>query len=418
MRKLIKILCAVFSSVTAVLMALVIVGAVTLPGEFRAADTKDIRLSEIYFIKNINKSAGADSDDSDGAAVSALKSQNKFIYEADISLFGLIPVKTAQIRVNERYYAVPSGEIFGLRLYTDGVIVIATEDIVRDGITVNPAEKAGIQKGDIVKTINGAKITKASQLSEILEKCGGDDMILAVKRGNLEFNVTLSPVASDFDGRYKAGLWVRDSSAGIGTLTFYDRQTGVYAGLGHAVCDVDTFDVLPISGGDILTARLSGIYKGSNGSIGELCGTFGDKVIGSLEINGNSGVYGKLIDIPADGAELPVASKQEVRTGPAQIISTIDDSGPQYYNIEIIKVNPGTDSNEKNMTVRVTDERLLEKTGGIVQGMSGSPIIQEGMLAGAVTHVFLNNCKEGYAIFAENMFKTIIGAGDELLEAA
>jgi stage IV sporulation protein B len=209
-----------------------------------------------------------------------------------------------------------------------------------------------------------------------------------------------------FDGKYKAGLWLRDSSAGIGTLTFYDGKTGVFGGLGHAVCDVDTMSVIPLSGGDALSAVINGCYKGSNGATGELCGVFGSEKIGSLMINGSSGVYGRLNQYDKNAKSLPVASRQEIKLGPAQIISTVDNGGPEYYDIEIIKINLAADTNERNMTIEIKDEGLISKTGGIVQGMSGSPIVQDGYFVGAVTHVFLNNCLQGYGIFAENMMKT------------
>ena len=210
----------------------------------------------------------------------------------------------------------------------------------------------------------------------------------------------LLPARSKVDSKFKAGLWVRDSSAGIGTVTFYDRKNGIFAGLGHAVCDVDTGEELPISGGDAVNAAVKGCYKGKDGSPGELCGVFAPGEIGELYENCGIGVYGAFSELPKTG-EMPVAIVDEVKTGKAQIISTVDADGPQYYDIEITKIY--TKSGQRNMIIEVRDKRLIEKTGGIVQGMSGSPIVQNGMLVGAVTHVFINDPLKGYAIFAQTM---------------
>lgn len=200
---------------------------------------------------------------------------------------------------------------------------------------------------------------------------------------------------------------MRCETAGVGTLTFYEPESRVFAGLGHAICDVDTGEEMPLLAGDIVDAHINGCYKGTKGAAGELCGVFGNRVMGSLAVNGNTGVYGVMNAGNApSGKAIPVALRQEVKTGPAQIISTVDGKAPQYYDVEITKIYSGPDTQVKNMIVEVTDSALIEKTGGIVQGMSGSPIIQNGMLVGAVTHVFVNNPLQGYGIFAESMLHT------------
>ena len=229
---------------------------------------------------------------------------------------------------------------------------------------------------------------------------GGDEVELLIERAGKKQTVKLLPARSKVDSKFKAGLWVRDSSAGIGTVTFYDRKNGIFAGLGHAVCDVDTGEELPISGGDAVNAAVKGCYKGKDGSPGELCGVFAPGEIGELYENCGIGVYGAFSELPKT-VEMPVAIADEVKTGKAQIISTVDADGPQYYDIEITKIY--TKSGQRNMIIEVRDKRLIEKTGGIVQGMSGSPIVQNGMLVGAVTHVFINDPLKGYAIFAQTM---------------
>lgn len=252
----------------------------------------------------------------------------------------------------------------------------------------------------IILEINGSPVSRNNDISSAVESSGGDEVELLIERAGKKQTVKLLPARSKVDSKFKAGLWVRDSSAGIGTVTFYDRKNGIFAGLGHAVCDVDTGEELPISGGDAVNAAVKGCYKGKDGSPGELCGVFAPGEIGELYENCGIGVYGAFSELPKTG-EMPVAIADEVKTGKAQIISTVDADGPQYYDIEITKIY--TKSGQRNMIIEVRDKRLIEKTGGIVQGMSGSPIVQNGMLVGAVTHVFINDPLKGYAIFAQTM---------------
>lgn len=193
--------------------------------------------------------------------------------------------------------------------------------------------------------------------------------------------------------------------AGVGTITFIDSASKVFGGLGHAVCDVDTGIVMPLADGDAVKTKITGCYKGSCGSTGELCGVFQDTNIGTLSLNTACGVYGFLNNIVSTNEAVPIATKQEVKTGSAKIISTVDEKGPQYYDVRIVRICNNDSSSSKNMIIEITDSSLIEKTGGIIQGMSGSPIIQDGMLIGAVTHVFVNDPIRGYAVFADNMLK-------------
>jgi len=215
------------------------------------------------------------------------------------------------------------------------------------------------------------------------------------------------PVQSAVDGKYKVGIWVRDSSAGIGTLTFFEKKTGIFAGLGHAVCDVDTGEIMPLAGGEAVEADIKGSYRGESGAPGELCGVFKNAVIGTLLLNNDTGVYGQVSALRYENKQLPVAMSYEISTGSAQIIAEVNGDGEKYYDVEITKIYPNSDSHQKNMVIRVTDAELKKETGGIVQGMSGSPIIQDGMLVGAVTHVFVNNPEQGYAVFAQAMIDTV-----------
>ena len=279
-------------------------------------------------------------------------------------------------------------------------------DLKANGKTVNPARSAGLKIGDVITSINGTQVNTNEEVASLIEQSGGVPLNLSVLRSNMSFDVQIIPVKSDDGVSYKAGLWVRDSSAGIGTLTFYDPQQNSFAGLGHGICDIDTGDLMPLLNGDIVTANINGIVKGTKGTPGELRGYFSNNdAIGNLLANIQTGVYGTMDQCPIDNEPLTVAMKQQVVPGKAQILTTIEGTQPQYYDIEIESVNYNEDVPTKNMIVKITDPVLLEKTGGIVQGMSGSPIIQNGMLVGAVTHVFVNEPEKGYGIFAENMLE-------------
>ena len=211
----------------------------------------------------------------------------------------------------------------------------------------------------------------------------------------------------------------RDSTAGIGTVTFYNPENGLFGGLGHGICDVDTNSLMPMKNGDIVPVTISGVTKGQKGAAGELRGYFSsNQAIGNLFINSDEGVYGQLDASPVEQQALPVAMKQEVKEGPAQILTTVADGEPQYYNVTIESIEYKNSSRVKNLVVLVTDEVLLEKTGGIVQGMSGSPIIQNGKIVGAVTHVFLNDPTRGYGIFAENMVENLVSMEQESVQKA
>ena len=314
-----------------------------------------------------------------------------------------------------RDYVVPGGEIFGIKLYTRGVLVAKTDLVATENGSENPAQAAGLRAGDVIIEINGAEVNRKKEVSDAIEQSGGTPLRMTVERGGEELHLHCTPARSAAGGKYIAGLWVRDSSAGIGTITFYDKRSGAVAGLGHAICDVDTGGVMTAAGGELVRARVMGCYKGVDGTPGELCGVFEPETIASLEHNSDCGVYGRLAgtggagpgaDGPFDGQPVPVALKSEVKTGPAQALVTIDGREKQAYDVEIVKVSMNASSNRKNMTIRVTDPALIEATGGIVQGMSGSPILQNGMLVGAITHVFVNTPLEGYAIFAETMLAT------------
>ena len=325
-------------------------------------------------------------------------------YDAQVKLFRMLPVKRTVLTLSERVSVVPGGTLFGLRLYTSGVIVVSTENVQTASGAVCPGKVAGLQKGDVILTLDDTPLHDHNQFSALLSDAGEQPVRLTVRRGEKTLETTLRPVFSVTYRRYMAGLWVRDSAAGIGTMTFVLPQSGLYAGLGHAVCDADTGEMLPLFQGDIVSAAVNGCKKGVPGQAGELQGAFrGERIIRNSE----DGVYGRLDASDATGRTVPVALPQEVKTGPCVILSTVDESGPQQYTAEIEKIAP-KDADGRTLVLRVTDERLLSVTGGIVQGMSGSPILQNGALVGAVTHVFVNDPKRGYAIFAHTMLENCL----------
>ncbi|MEG2204743.1 MAG: SpoIVB peptidase, partial [Oscillospiraceae bacterium] len=281
-------------------------------------------------------------------------------------------------------------------------------DLDMNGRSVNPAKEAGIRTGDILLTMNGQKIAYNEDVGKIVSASGGSPIEVTLRRGTAQQTLHLQPVSSPADGSYKAGMWVRDSSAGIGTMTYYNPTTKIFAGLGHAICDVDTGDVMPLASGEAVDVTITGVNRGTSGFPGELTGMFsGSRPIGSLCLNGETGIYGTADRSPIDAQPVELATRGEVQIGEAILYTTVEGKLPQAYSISIERIAAGDANPTKNMVIRVTDPRLLQITGGIVQGMSGSPVLQNGRLVGAVTHVFVNDPTRGYGIFAENMERTM-----------
>ncbi|MEG6571268.1 SpoIVB peptidase [[Clostridium] cellulosi] len=326
-------------------------------------------------------------------------------YSDELMFLGSVPIKNIKVSVVKQVSVVPSGETFGVKFYTAGVVVVGMTDVDTAEGAKNPAYEAGIRKGDVILAINGKSVTSNSEVSALFSASNGKSITVSLKRGNVGFSVTFKPALSVSTNSYKAGLWVRDSTAGIGTITYYNPSNYSFAGLGHGICDVDTGKIMPLLTGDVVKVNMTGIVKGTSGQPGELLGVLSDTVWGNLCMNNETGVYGFLNSVNV-GKPVPVAMKQEVTEGPAEIIATIDNSGPKKYSVEIEKIHFNDDSPTKNMIIKVTDKNLLKATGGIVQGMSGCPIIQKGRLVGAVTHVFVNDPQRGYGIFAENMINS------------
>ena len=399
MKKCIRIFSIICFFVVSAIMMLLMIGYARIPDVMTVSEYDKISTSKNYVC--VNKQTE--------------KLNNE--YETSVKLFNIFPIKNAKVTVTQRKYVVPGGNVFGIRLYTKGVMVIRIDEVTTPSGNKSPGKAAGLKEGDMIISVDGVQINRNKELSAIIAGSNGKPLKMQIERNGENKELIFTPVLAD-DSMYKGGLWIRDSTAGIGTITWYDRNSGLFAGLGHAVCDVDTGEIMPLSGGDVVNATVSGCYKGKKGSAGELCGIFSSGSIGELYINGNTGIYGYLTEFNRNAEALPVALKQEVKEGAARIICTVNDKGPAYYDIEITRVYSSSQRNQRNLTVRITDKKLLEITGGIVQGMSGSPIIQNGMLVGAVTHVFLDDATEGYGIFAENMIETAESVKNEYKDAS
>lgn len=386
------------------ILGAVVYGVSNLPDDITVTENGETNLGTVFSVKENDE------------AQPALKGEGKSRYESQITALKVFPVKDITVTVTKRRYVAPGGDAFGIKLYTKGVIVVSVDSVTTPDGSADPALEAGLKCGDVITHIGSKAALSSQQLTDAVEQSEGKKLKLKVERNGETLELELRPALS-VNGGYKAGIWVRDSSAGIGTITFYDDNSSMFAGLGHGVCDVDTGKIMPLNNGEAVRARVNGFYKSSAGNPGELCGVFSDSVIGSLRVNHDMGVYGGLLQ-PSGAKTVPVALESEVQLGEAQMITTIDDSGPQYYDIEIVKIYPSSDLSARNMIIKVTDPELLEKTGGIVQGMSGSPIIQNSMLVGAVTHVFISEPEQGYAVFAQRMIETMDSLASEELPLA
>ncbi len=358
--------------------------------------------------------ATADTPDSSAQIVNST-TQNT--YQSVLKWFGIFPVKTVTVEVVDSSVVMLGGTPFGIKLYTDGVLIVSLSEVDTAKGKSCPAKKCGLQVGDTIVSINGKEVFTNQEVADMVENCDGQELTLTIRRDNILSVVKLKPEKSHSENRYKIGVWVRDSSAGIGTLTFYDPKSDILAGLGHPICDVDTGEIMTISTGELVNAKIYDVKKSVAGTPGELHGGFESGTLGKLVSNNMAGVYAQATT-PYLGDMVEVALKQEVREGTAEIYTTINGTKPERYAIRIKQINYKNSTITRNMIIEITDDRLLSVTGGIVQGMSGSPIIQNGKLVGAVTHVLVNDPTKGYAIFIENMLETANQVAEEQLKKA
>lgn len=299
-------------------------------------------------------------------------------------------------------YVYIGGEPFGLKMYSDGVMIVQLESYFDGSRYVCPAKEGGLKESDIIKKINGVDVKSNESLREITLKSNGEALEITFERDSKTLTKKITPI-KNMAGNYLIGAWVRDSSAGIGTITYYNTANNSFAALGHGICDCDTNTLMPLASGEAVIAEISSVTKSTNGSPGSLNGYFSDIEIGKITQNCDIGIYGTFDNSLIENKEkYPIAQKSDVKTGEATVYTTIEGNSPKAYSIEITGISRNVNSNE-SFTVKITDDRLLNQTGGIVQGMSGSPIIQNGKLIGAITHVFVNSTDEGYGIYIENM---------------
>ena len=298
------------------------------------------------------------------------------------------------------------GRAVGIKLFSDGVMVVGFSEIATEEGRSAPARDCGLKEGDIITHINSTEVDTIEEVQALLQELEGATMSIRAMRDDRQIQISAQAVQCSADGSYKLGAWIRDSMAGIGTITFYDPESGIFGALGHGINDVDTAQLMPLQAGSIMYAEVTDVQKGASGAPGELHGTFQvNRDMGDLFANTGSGVFGTLSDASlVNGIEpVAVAERSEVQVGPAVIRSNIAGEKVEEYQVEITRIYPSNGEDTRNLMVKVSDPALLDATGGIVQGMSGSPILQNGKLVGAVTHVLVNDPTQGYGILAENM---------------
>ena len=321
--------------------------------------------------------------------------------------------QAAEPQTSSARSVIPLGRAVGIKLFAQGVLVVGLSDITTDQGLASPARACGLQEGDVITHINDAQVSSIEEVQAVLQDLAGQEMELTVVRDERPQEVTTRAAQCSADGAYKLGAWIRDSMAGIGTLTFVDPATGLFGTLGHGINDVDTAVLMKLQDGAITPASVAGVVKGMNGRPGELRGAFSSSQdLGKLYANTPSGVFGHLTDPAAlTGTPVPVAQADQVHIGPATILSNVSGTQVEEYSVEILKVYSNS-SDTRDLMLRVTDQRLLAQTGGIVQGMSGSPILQDGRLVGAVTHVLIDHTDRGYGILAQRMLDQAEAAQD------
>lgn len=331
------------------------------------------------------------------------------IINVGVNLFG-IQVKEVSINVIDDIEVVPLGNLIGMKLYTNGVLVVGMSEIYGENNKVyKPYENTGIKEGDTITKINDEEIISTDDMIECINNSEGQEIKVTYIHNNKTLETNITPVETD-KNNYKVGLWVRDTAAGVGTATFYDKETGKIAMLGHGILDVDTEELIDISDGKITSTNVVSIIKGENGKTGRIQGIIeGQDEIGTISKNTYYGVYGQLYNpnkLKMNTSEsVKIALRNEIKTGEATLMCALEDGKTKGYKVEIEKIYLNNNSNNKSMLLKITDEELLEKTGGIIQGMSGSPILQDGKLIGALTHVLVQNPTQGYAVFADIMVK-------------
>lgn len=335
---------------------------------------------------------------------------NENTVHVDVTLFGN-KIKQVTVDTLENVEVVPIGKIIGMKLYTNGVLIVGMSEIENmNKERVNPFHNCNIQEGDTIVKVNDTEIDSIGGLKDVVNQSNGENVLLTLVREDgsiVTSNIT--PVQTEND-EYKLGLWVKDAATGVGTITYYEKNTGNFAALGHGIVDSDTDKLIDIESGEIVTSNVMSITKGNINSPGEIRGTIvNQKTIGQVEKNTPFGIYGKLENLASlnidTSKSMPVALRDEIQLGDAKILCSLDGKTNQEYDIKIEKIYKNDNYDNKSMLIRVVDENLINATGGIIRGLSGSPIIQKGKFVGAVTNVLVSNPEIGYAIFGDMMIK-------------
>ena len=401
MRKIFKIFLIVTLLIIVYAYALVIIN---LPDTLIVFEGENIKLNTLYGMDiNLKDESYEAMLTSSTIGEATFNEKGKTTLTA--SLFNL-NIKEIEVSVLDKASVIPVGKIAGIKLYTKGVLVVGMSEI--DG--QKPYKDSNIQEGDVITNINEKEIENTTELIECINQSNGDTLNITYIADGKTKECNITPVKNE-EGKYQIGLWVRDSAAGIGTVTFYEPETGNFVALGHGITDIDTSEIINISTGELVNTKILSIVKGESGTPGKIQGALDNKrSIGTIYKNTRLGIYGKVTTeanlLPSYSNTMEVASRDEIKEGKASILCSVENSDKiEEYEIEIEKKFVNNNYNNKSMLIKVTDERLIEKTGGIVQGMSGSPIVQNGKFIGAVTHVIVNNPKEGYAVFGDMLIK-------------
>ena len=362
---------------------------------------------------NMRTLAGLDFVAQDGKTILTNKNLSEELENNEklsLKLFNMFPIKNVDVNIIPNTTVVPLGNVIGLKLYTDGVLVVGVTEVENvDNKKVKPYENSNIDEGDMIIAVNNKAITNTAELVQEVNKSDGKSLELKYVRNGEILTSSITPEKVE-DNQYKLGIWVRDSAAGVGTISFYEPSTGMFAALGHGIMDVDTGDLITIARGSIVTSNIVSIQKGEKGKPGEIRGSIvNQSVIGEISKNTKLGIFGKLSNLGAlninTSNAIPVASRDEIELGKAKIVCMLENNKKEEYDVEIQKVFLNNNEDNKSMVIKITDSRLLAQTGGIIQGMSGSPIIQNGKLIGVVTHVFVSDPTMGYGVFSDLMIQ-------------
>ena len=395
MKKILKMLLLVFFLMIIYVYVLAIE---KIPSKITLFEGEDINLKTVLGI-NFNYADTIETSSSEGTKKNI-----------QVSFFDNIPIKNVDVNVIPKTKVIPLGNIAGVKLYTNGVLVVGMSEIEgKDNQRYKPYVNTGIEEGDTIIKVNNKEINSTDDLIETVNQSEGNKIKINYIHENETKECSITPVET-INKEYKIGLWVRDSAAGVGTITFYEPSNKTFGALGHGITDIDTNELINIASGEFITTKILNITKGEVGTPGKIQGTIDNqKNIGTISKNTKFGIYGKVDNLSSininKSKEMDVALRDEIKQGKATILCSLDNQTPQEYEIEIEKIFKDNNYDNKSMQIKVTDERLLNKTGGIIQGMSGSPIIQNGKFVGAITHVLVNNPQEGYGVFADIMLK-------------